>query len=613
MALQVPIYQQQVRNAGPTDTRLGLRANPDTFGAAVGEGISNLGKAGVGLALTVEEVAQRERQKAERIVVDKAINDTAMKFSPIMAGARNTRGTDAMAASEKALPQFDKFADDAEAGLATEDQRAAFRQWRMGERLQHQSVLDNHAVLGQRQQDDENFAVDAVSFQQNVTDNYNDPYMVERAIEQRVNNIYNYADRNGRDRSTPEGKAWIEAKSKDEVSKAHSIVVAQMILGNDDIGAQKYFDETRLRMTPEDRLNNQARVERASIDGQSKRFSLQVLDRTPAETETPDLVAAQKMAEELTATSSQEVHDETLARTFSQMAKRSAAYKSGQESTEAKILDLVFYQQAPLGKDSEEVKKLMSGLSNERRFKMDTVFRDAELGKNKVDPNQSTLNLSAIRLRLSDPTQAAWREKISSLGGAVFAGKQDPEDAKKYGAMDWRLTHGDFAEAVKLVEGLRTGSDAAHSLIDVGTITKQVVEKAAGSSDPNDPTYQLIFRMVDEEMRRITPVGKRPDVDKAREIATKATVEVNMRLPGVGGTYTATGPVLELTAKKYQAMTQDMTPQDMVQLQEQAAKRGDPSIRGQMVILEEMQGLKNKTEAKSGVYPRFPMISAPGF
>lgn len=625
MALQVPVYQQQVRNSGPADTRLNVRANADTFGAAVGEGVSNIGKAGVDLALRMEAIAQQERQKAGRVVVDKAINDTAMKFSPVMAAARQTRGTDAMGASEKALPQFDKFADDAEAALATEDQRNEFRRWRMGERLQHQSALDNHAVLGQKQQDDENFAIDGTRFQKGIADNYTDAATLNRLILSRMDNIDAYADRNGKD------SAWRNQATQESLSNAHSIVIARLIQDNNDVGAQKWLSQYAKQMNPDDLLKAQERVERASIDGQSKRFALQVTQAMPKETETPDLVEAQRIAEELTANSSQEVKDETLRRVYSQVTNQAAVYKSGQESTESKILDLAFgrrsvvpdprnpdesFWSGPLGKDDPQVRAEMDKLGTERRIKMDAVFARAAMKENEVSWQQSRKNRYAIEAKLMDPE---FRSMVIKRGPQMFFGIDDNPDLSK--RMDWRMDQGDYNDIEKIVADFKNNGPLAKGIITREQAIKKAFYDAGleGKEDKfNDADANFFRQLLHEEVKALSTGGKEPTSEQVDAAAKRLLVNFSLDQLGKGTVGTKAGE--ERAFKAMQNILSDLTPDEQAQVAHLSQKDGNTSIRRQVEIVNEYREMrrqadierkKNRPSEPPGF--KMPYISISGF
>jgi hypothetical protein len=268
----VPVYRSQVNTSKAPDTRLGLRANDDQFGAPIAESIGALGRGIASAGNSIENVQQRERQKIDQTVVLEAKNALESKVSPHLAAAKQTRGKEAIGAGGKLLPVYDQTADEIEKGLTSEDQRLAFRAYRQSRRVDIQSAMDNHAAAGASAYADAQFEANGVVYGNRIIESYQNEGQVNAAVFDRLHEIRQYAERNGLPAE------WTAAKTAEAKSNAtRTVITAHMDAGN-DLAAKKWLDRYGDELTAEDKSYATRLVEAGASKNEGVRQGLRIYE-----------------------------------------------------------------------------------------------------------------------------------------------------------------------------------------------------------------------------------------------------------------------------------------------------------------------------------------------
>lgn len=290
--VEIPLYRQQLRQAPAADTRLGIRTNPDAQGAAIGEGVQALGRA----AAAVSGAYDRIQTDADNVAALAAKNQLDTAVSPHLAAAQQTRGKDAVGAVNTVLPAYDTEADKIEQNLANDRQRAAFRTYRANRRADIQQSLNAHAAAGMREYDDQQFSANGDLYRQRVGDHVGDAELVNAAVWDRLSEVRGYAQRNG----LPE--EWVAAKSREETSTAHALVIGGLLDADNTVAAKKWFDTYQEELDPKTRsiLTKALEVGTVKTEGQMRAAAIYNPDKTlEAMYAEADQIPDQKVQEEV--------------------------------------------------------------------------------------------------------------------------------------------------------------------------------------------------------------------------------------------------------------------------------------------------------------------------
>lgn len=264
----VPMTQGPTVERAPTpDARRRIRAAPDTFGAAVGEGIVRSGGAGV-------EFYEEQRKKADFVRMLEVDSKLASYQSELEAKVRAAEGRNALGVRQDVMEEWQSFTGTLQTELASESQRIQFQRIATTRRdsLERAAILHSSAEFD-RYQDEmleagiKNHAGALVSHAYDDQRRQLEAAGIEAKLQQ-------FAANNGR---SPE---WVAQKRAEVMGEAHANVIERYLTNGDDDDARNYMEAHRDELGP--RI---VAVERAVEEGtrlsESRRQAEAILARHP--------------------------------------------------------------------------------------------------------------------------------------------------------------------------------------------------------------------------------------------------------------------------------------------------------------------------------------------
>lgn len=260
---RVPLSQgQQVERQARPNATLEARATPEDYGAAVGQGLQNLGQG-------VNQIAEVYRQRADQVAVleaDRKLSDleNELMYAP-ETGALNRRGKDAFELPEQVMTEYERRAAEIEGELGGERQRQAFQRRRMARRNDINRSLQRH-VAGEMQRyeaaETEAYVANARSA---AVANFDDPERVGLEIARQRAAFVDHAERNGMPAE------WTRQKIIESESATHADVVERMLGQGDDLRAAAYFEANKDGLAGADLQRVEKAVTEGSRLGESRR------------------------------------------------------------------------------------------------------------------------------------------------------------------------------------------------------------------------------------------------------------------------------------------------------------------------------------------------------
>lgn len=204
---------------------------------SIGQGISNLG-------LVIQDIAQKERAKADEARIQDAKNQFLRAQLDLEYGDdgwRARKGGAAMPSGDDHRPLDDEYDDRLNSSyqqisqsLGNDRQRELFREWADGERLQQRSKVRAHAM---REYAD--YKENTYKARQDIAAEMVMRGDVERGIALLQENNTRYADENG---LPPE---WLMDANRQGISRELTAVIGQKIEAGDLVGANAMLEQYR--------------------------------------------------------------------------------------------------------------------------------------------------------------------------------------------------------------------------------------------------------------------------------------------------------------------------------------------------------------------------------
>lgn len=235
--------------------------------------VAELGSAIGQSARVLGDVAIQEAEKADQMAVLEKQNDLAMGVTKMLydpaTGALNRKGKDAQGLPDVVRSDYNKLAEQLEAGLTTPAQKQKFRA----------SVLEREVSLDltvQRHVNEQIQAYDALESQK-AQDNHinlairsaNDPKQVGMELQAALAAAKGFASRNGI------GPEALEDRLNDITTQTHQGVIEQLLAEDKTKAATLYFEATR------DQINGDkiAAIEKALEVGKTKKEAQTAADK----------------------------------------------------------------------------------------------------------------------------------------------------------------------------------------------------------------------------------------------------------------------------------------------------------------------------------------------
>lgn len=226
----------QVRQQGLPGARLSVRANADDMGAGIGRGLQQVAQ--------VAEAAYREqKQQADALAVldaDRRLSEWENQaLYDAQNGALNVKGKDALALPDTVLPDLDATIGEISQGLASDEQKLAFRRMAQARRTDVARLLQRHAAREFEAYDAAATEAYLANSLEAAANNYTDPERIAVELDRGTAAILSRATRTG------EAGEVTRAKIDAFTSNAHVAVIDRMLASGEYRGAQEYLSANR--------------------------------------------------------------------------------------------------------------------------------------------------------------------------------------------------------------------------------------------------------------------------------------------------------------------------------------------------------------------------------
>ena len=256
-----------VRRQAAPNARVNTTAPIEAFGGGAQEVQRAIGQAGN----QAMQIAREERQKADDIATTEAYMKTIQLRNRLMydpkEGAMNRKGKDAFGVGQEYGEHFNKGADEIEASLTNDEQRAMYQKIRMRELTDLDGQLTKHTFQQAQEYDKQTTDASIAATREDAVMNYQDSAKVQNALAMQKSLIMASAERNG---VAPE-VAMLQLKNAE--SKTHEAVVNRMLANGQDLQASEYYKSIKDSMVAEDAVQLERALEEGTLRGESQRLA----------------------------------------------------------------------------------------------------------------------------------------------------------------------------------------------------------------------------------------------------------------------------------------------------------------------------------------------------
>lgn len=273
---QVPVANEgsiQRQQAGP-NVRVSTDAPAEAFGGGPSAGA--VANAGVQLGGQALQIAKEEKQKADDVATIEAYTKTVSLRNSLIydpkTGAMNRKGKDALGVSEEYGAQFNVGADEIEASLTNDDQKAFYKKIRAQEARDLEGNLTRHTFQQTQVYDEDTTKASLVTAREDAVMNYQDPSKIAQNLAMQKSIITAHASRNG---LPPE---VVAQHLRDAESKTHEAVINRMLANGQDLAASDYYKQVKPVILGSDATQLEKHLEEGTLRGSSQRSALKIVN-----------------------------------------------------------------------------------------------------------------------------------------------------------------------------------------------------------------------------------------------------------------------------------------------------------------------------------------------
>lgn len=482
----VPRYGgEQIQTQAMPNARITTEAPLSAFGG--GQSLENLTHAARQYAATETAIYRDEKRKADDLATTEAWKQLAEKKQAMMwgdSGAMTRKGKDAFGVPDEFGGQFTKAADEIEAGLANEDQKALFRKIRDREEVEFQGHLQKHVFTERQAYDNEVVKTGLGVARDEAVLNYQDAGKVQQAIGTQAALINSFAERNGKD------AAWVQQQVADAVSKTHASVAMRMLTNGEDLKAKKYFEENKAAFGGEDVVHLEKALEEGSIRGESQRQSDAIISKYGS---------LQAAVTEVKKIEDPKLRDATMDRVRGEFQLREAAKRDAEEKDFLSATNIIekggSYDQIPPA--------MIARMPLSHR----SALRNYATGK---DHETDLKTYYDLKTQAATP---ALRDQFLKTNLLDYADKFSKSDLK---------------EMMNLQAGLRTNDGKAEKALDGFRSDSQIVTNTLQEAGIKDEEQKALFmRKADEQAALFAKQsGRKPTNEEMQTITDRLMMKV---------------------------------------------------------------------------------------
>ena len=393
------------------------------------------GKASAEATRQATEMFEEQRRQANELALidaDLATTEaeTDMLWNPDN-GAMHSRGRDSFGIHGDVEEQYRKRTSEIEMGLASDEQRIAYRKLVSNRWGDIDRQLMRHTGTEMRAYDDETSRQWFIGEQLRVATQYLDPEIVNHSIERQKEMALRYARRHPE--LPPE---WLKNKTQEVESTTHKMVVNQLLINDDDAGANEYYNEHSGQIIDTNgELKN--KIKQSVTTGRGRRIA----DDTWL-TYGPDSEHAPIELDKMTAAVKKRTKDgKVIKAATTSIKERSALFKQARDEREEANEGEVWKRYDEFGSDGlwtspeflalsgktqRSVKDKVAGYANKAaKIEKEGIREEQEINFHRLADDPELL-------RESDLDHMLRNEEISTLGYRSLQKMRDPKNAPGY-------------------------------------------------------------------------------------------------------------------------------------------------------------------------------------
>ncbi len=491
----VPRYDSQVEQKALPNVRVETRVPEEAFGG--GPSFDGVIQQSQRLASQSGQIFQQQKEKADDLATIEYQTKLSSKKQELFwdpkSGAFGRKGKDALGAREEYGTQFDKYADDLEKGLGSEDQRAMAKKIRMKERLDLDGQIERH-TFGEVQTFQEQTVKAGVATARNDgVLNYADPGKINNSVRLQEALIYQNA--------AGKPAALVQLEIQDARSKTHSEVVNRMLANGQDLTAKAHFEKNRDMFTGEDAEHLEKALKEGSLRGESQRQSDAILART---SDMPTAMAKAKAIQD------PQVRDAVSERLKSEFGIKKQAQDQRVENLHRLATDII----DKTGNVDKIPPTTWSQFSLSERSQLKSY---AKMRREGTEPETDWNDYYGLKMMASTP---AGKDDFKNMNLLVYRNKMADSEFKEITNLQTGLRNGD-EKATKTLDGFQTDQQIVNdSLLSAGI-------DATPKPDSNEaPKVANFRRQVDIQVRQIQErTGKKATNEEVQGVVDNLMVK----------------------------------------------------------------------------------------
>lgn len=469
---RVERLQPQVRETALPNARVSTDAPLEAFGG--GQSLSNMTRAAQGLAGTVQQIAQEERQKADDIAVQEALAQTVKKRNARMydpkEGAFTKRGKDSFGVVDQYGTLFNQDLDEIEKGLKTDSQKQMYRKIRSQQSTELDGQLQRHMFSEAKQYEEETTKFGVEAQREDAVLNYQDPEKVQQAIRMQETLLISQAQRNGVPAEV------LQVQVADARSKTHAQVINRMLSNKQDLEAKDYFAAYKDGLSGDDVASVEKALREGSVQGESQRQAGDIMSKARGDLKS-SLDAARKIED-----------PEVQAATVSEIKLRHSENEAIDRDTKERRLHGVINQ-----------------ITQSKQMPDPVTFA-------RMSPEEKRAAVSWLEhMRKGTQPETSWGDYYDLK--TIASSPATREQFLQMNLMEYRphMADTEFKDIVNLQADLRKGNANADKILDGFRSDQSIVNDALASANI-DPTPKkgskdadkvaLFRKMVDDEVKK---------------------------------------------------------------------------------------------------------------
>jgi len=444
---------QSVEKKALPGARLTARANPDAFGAGIGNGLSN-----------VAGVLEAESQRADNVAFVEADGRLSEAQLSIEMDAINRKGKDSFDLPNSTLKDFDDRAGEIERDLSNDRQKNAFRRSMAGRRVALDRKIQTHVAREIQAHDEMTTQAYLKNSINAAIEGYEDPDTVDMELARQVSTIRDHGARNGLPADEVSARAGLA------VSGTHAGVIERMLANGKDLSAKEYLELNREEVIGQHLAKIEKAVEAGSLRGESQRKSDEIVSGSENRGDA---------LEKARAISDPDIRDATV--------ERVSQFYSRKKLAEEEARKVVFENAGELVEKSGTVDSIPPGDWAELKLTERVALKSysANIAKGKA-PRTDWGRYTALR-------EQAVNEPDKFVKGSMLMNRA-------------HLADSEYKELIKLQMSIANGDDSSN---DVATLHQQIsaahnqLDFRANDREKKGRFNQVIYQAINSEKKHL--------------------------------------------------------------------------------------------------------------